>query len=731
MNPAIGNATNFYDTQSNQLNDDQGDLRIDWDATDSDRVFGRYSQMDLRNPSSSAFILGDPGLDVNEPNRNLVMNWTHTFSPTIVNEFRIGFSAVDYNQRPNTAGLGAIGDQIGIANSNTFTQGLPSLTFGSFNYGSRGIAQVFHTTTGQFEDNVTLTRGRHTIHTGFQYWRERLDYIYPGNNGLLGNLNFGGITGVDLADFWLGLTSGGGQDGGATQFGRRGNVFAFFGQDDWRITDTLTINYGFRFEDHTPYYEIHNREINFGLIDGQLIQEKNHNALYNNYLGAGDWQPRIGVAWSPAALHGKTVIRAAYGISSYAEGGGSNQLLTKNWPPAFASTLVSSGTNIASGFSTAPTASCTAPFTLSCFVGAPIKVFNPDWRPAMAQQWNLSVQQQLSNSMTFQIGYVGQHGTHLLNLMDYQQERLVTSGGAIAPPGVVGTVIPSAFLAGNSVLKSGYVGGTDSNASQRYDALQAVLRKRMGNGLEGQVAYTYSKCMTNSAGYYGTNAWGGSGSQTSLGLPGWQNIYDGRAEWGPCFFDETHILSSYATYQLPFGHGKQFGHDVNPVVNTFIGNWELGGIVSLHTGNAVTPTLGFVDTSNTSGAGGLFASERPDCLGSPHYPQQKVNVAGGGYIQWFDPSTFAMPEPFTFGTCSNGVIRGPGYADVDMSIHKSFPITEGTRLEFRSEFINLFNHPILNFGPALSGYEFGNSTFGQIRQSQGERNVQFGLKFYF
>jgi hypothetical protein len=737
MNTAVGNAPNFFANTGSQLNDDQGDLRIDWNASDNDRVFGRYSQSHLRHPAFSGFFLADPGAQEDQPVKNTVANWTHTFTPALLNEFRIGFSAVDYNQ--TDVGSSNLGQQIGIGGANAFALGLPLINFGGFTYGTNGLLQVFHTTTGQLEDNVTWTRGRHTIHSGFQYWRERLDFIYPGNNGVLGTLNFGGITTQGPADFWLGLVTSGGQDGGATQFGRRGNVYGFFAQDDWRITDTLTVNYGFRFEDHTPLYEIHNREINFGLIDGQIHQEQNHNALYNNYLGAGDWQPRIGVAWSPAALHGKTVIRAAYGISSYAEGGGANQLLTKNWPPAFASSAITNGQDIATGFSGPVTAKCTAPFTLACFVGAPtLKVFNPDFRPAMAQQWNLSVQQQLTSSLTFQVGYVGQHGTHLLNLMDYQQQRLVDASGAIVKPGEVGTqVLPTAFLAGDSVLKIGlvpgsaYVGGTDSNASQRYDALQAVLRKRMGNGLEGQVAYTYSKCLTNSAGYFGTSAWGGNGAQTSLGLPGWQNIYDGRAEWGPCFFDQTHILSSYATYDLPVGRGKQFGHDVNSVTDQIIGHWQLGGILSLHTGNAITPTIGFADTSNTHGAGALFASERPDCSSGPSYPEQKVNQPGDGYIQWFDPSTFSMPANNTFGTCSNGVIRGPRFADLDMSIHKSFPLTESRSIEFRTEFINLFNHPVLNFGPALSGYQFGQSNFGQIRNSQGERNVQFALKFYF
>ena len=745
----------FFSNVGSQLNVDQGDLRIDWNATDNDRVFGRWSQEHLDHPALNSFALADPGASEKEPIRNFTANWTHTFSPTILNEFRTGFSAVDYAQ--SDVGPSNLGQQIGINGANNFAPGLPLLQIGSIQYGTNGLLQRFHTTTAQVEDNVTITHGRHTIHTGFQYWRERLDYNYPGNNGLLGTLNFSGAaSGSPLSDFWLGLVAGGGQDGGTTQFGRRANVYGFFGQDDWRVSDNLTINYGIRFEDHQPYYEIHNREINFGLLNGQLEQEQGHNALYNNYLGAGDWQPRIGAAWSPAALHGKTVIRAAYGISSYSEGGGANQLLTKNFVLAAGQSSSFQAENISTGFATPSTSGCTAPFTITCFVGKAIKVFNPDWRPAMAQQWSLTVEQQLTNTLTFQLGYVGQHGTHLLNLMDYQQKKAVDASGNVVKPGELSAaILPTEFLAANSVLKSGYVGGTDSNASQRYDSLQAVLRKRMSGGLEGQVAYTYSKCLTNSAGYYGTSAWGGNGAQTSLGLPGWQNIYDGRSEWGPCFFDETHILSSYATYDLPVGRGQKFGHDVNSIADQVIGHWQLGGIVSLHTGNAITPTIGFQDTANTAGAGGLFASERPACLGAPSYPEQLVHsttTASGvfvpGYVQWFDPSTFAIPAQNTFGNCSNGVIRGPRYADVDMSIHKSFPITEGKRLEFRTEFINLFNHPILNFGPALTGYECSgtsvvggltpcsidkttNTNFGQISQSQGERNIQFALKFYF
>ena len=126
-----------------------------------------------------------------------------------------------------------------------------------------------------------------------------------------------------------------------------------------------------------------------------------------------------------------------------------------------------------------------------------------------------------------------------------------------------------------------------SNANQSYHALQAVLQKRMGNGLEGQVAYTFSKCLSNSPGYFGTG-WGSTGDTSSGGQPGPQNIYDLRSDWGPCFFNQKHVLASYVTYQLPVGRGKQFGKDMNSALNAIVGNWEIGAIVTAHSGNSLT-----------------------------------------------------------------------------------------------------------------------------------------------
>ena len=764
----VGN-NDFFKT-GHALNNDQGDLKIDYNLSPRDRLYGRWSQMDLKLVPETGLPFaanGDGGLirgGSDEPVTNAVVSWTHTFTTSLLNESRFGFNKVRYTQNSTpTTPLGSISEQLGIAGANLQSPGLmliniPSDAAANASIGQQNIKQIFHDAQIQFEDNLTLTRGRQTIRTGFQFVRLRQNYIYPGNNGVLGLLNVDTLTGSGLADFWLGDVGGGSlrDTGGANTLDQlRGNVFGLFVQDDWRITPTVTLNLGLRFEDHTPFYEVNNRVVNFDLKTGAIElpgQNGNSRALYNNYLGRGDWLPRVGVAWSPRALHGKTVIRAGYAISSFLEGGGGNEELTQNPPYGITQQAAPSGVAaIAQGFGPAPTC---AVINISCYAGQRIRVFDQNFMPALTQQWNLTIQHQLGNSLTFQIGYVGQHGTHLLNFEDVAQLEGLNAAGQIAKAGeLIVTRAPGPFLGGgaagslysldNPTLggKQALAGTNMSNASQRYDALQAVLQKRMSNDLQAQLAYTYGKCMSDSPGYYGTG-WGSTNAQSSGGQPGWSNIYNKRADWGPCYFDQTQILSSYITYQLPVGRGKRFGKDMSPVLNAIVGNWEIGGIISFHTGNALTLNefggwgIGG-DTSHTNGIEPYTLAGLPNCNG----PIKTVNkfvpanpaTGAAGYIQWFDSTNVSNPAPNTFGTCSVGNVRGPHYSNTDLSLHKDFLFTESKKLEFRFEGLNAFNHPVYTFfgGPANGSFDPGSPNFGHFSASQGARQLQFALKFFF
>jgi hypothetical protein len=312
--------------------------------------------------------------------------------------------------------------------------------------------------------------------------------------------------------------------------------------------------------------------------------------------------------------------------------------------------------------------------------------------------------------MLLSIGYIGQHGVHLLNGMAYNQLRLP---GIYGCPSTATQPCPSAYLVGDPVLVKAIaqvgVQGTDSNADQAYDALQASLVKHMTKGLEFQLSYTYSKAMANSIGYYG------DGGQTAENYGYWEDLYNKKAEWGPAFFDVAHLFSGAYVYQLPVGRGKRFGGQWNPIFNGILGGWQFGGVVSFHTGFPITVMAN--DLSNT-----LSGGMRADCRGPVSYPR---GVGLG--TSWWSTQEFSQPAVGTFGSCANGTVRGPGLREWNQSLQKEFPIGESKRLEFRAEFINFTNTPIFN----APNQNVDSSQFGQVLGAQGQRNIQFALKFYF
>jgi hypothetical protein len=831
---AYGN--NYSFKSGNNFNSDQGDLRIDYKMSDRDNLFGRYSKFDTSQGVFTGLPFSNAGAieGTDEPGWSGSFSWSHSFSSTLQNEVRFGVNAFRFNQTQTpTTGLGNISEKLGIAGANAQAPGLLQVTIptglgGNANLGLINLFQIFRDTEIQAEDNLVYTKGRHTIKTGFQFIRERNNYVYPGNEGALGNINIASSTNssapsadqVGVADFWAGITAGGGfrDSGSATLEQLRGSIFGGYVQDDWKLKPTITLNLGVRFEDHTPQYEENNRVVNFGLTSGaiQTVQPGatgySDRALYNNYVGLGDWNPRIGIAWSPRFMHGKTVVRAAYGTSSYLEGGGSNEELSLNLPFGnFESTYPTGIGAVGSPWQSAPP--CPAP-QFSCYAGSRIRIFDQNFRPALIQQWNFTVQHQFSNSLTFQIGYVGQKGAHLLNFEDVSQREGLNAQGTLAQPGqqivaeaagpflgglggpctfdqtaggVFGTTTASqvtyagkwncgtpgslyqADSGGNGFSSFGALAGANmSNSNQRYDGLQAVLKERSYHGLDTQLAYTYSKCLSNSPGYFGTG-WGSTQAQSSGGQPGWENIYNPKSDWGPCYYDQTHIITGYYSYQLPLGRGKQFGKDVNPVVNAIIGNWQISGILSLHSGNALTLNDfggwgAYGDHSGTNSIGPYTLANLPNCNGPINIVNKFVPFSGGvpAHIQWFDTSnistvpnanvlttytntgTIGAPvagAPIgsvasgggSFGTCSVGNIRGPWTKNVDMSLQKEFMISERKSLQFRLDALNAFNSAIwtLSGGPASGSFDSGSASLGQITGSQGARQVQLALKFLF
>ena len=720
---------NYFNVTRSSIDGDQFDIKLDANLTGRDRLSGRFSWSRQDIPTSNSFPLFFDNFN-SARTRNGVVNWILAANPSFVNEVRVGVNYVWTFGGDHKDGVGDFAEQLGIQNGNDRGPGLMGFWTPGWGIGSPDTPRsyLFADTVIQLEDGMIITQGRHILHTGFQYWRQRINTFLAGDRGVAGAIIFdgrwtagpdalaiaGGGAGSPDADFFLGLPESLGRGSNGGTWGQRSNVFGAYLQDDWRVTDSLTLNLGLRYQTYTPWVEVRDRQVNFAPLSGEVELPRqtslysNNRALYNSYnWGLGNFQPRFGFAYAPHALGNKTVFRGAFTISSYLEGTGTNLRLPLN--PPFAGVLTSIYDNL-----TFPNSTLDQGFTVLAspadpYQNATIRLWDPNIRPAIAQQWNFTIQRQFWSTLLFTVGYVGQHGTHLMVPMPYSQRQLLGVDSGSGTP----ITAPSPYLSGNPALQNiAQISGTESSGNMRYDALQANLQKRFSQGLQANVAYTYSKCMSDSIGYFGTG--GQAASQSAY----WQNLYDRRAEWGPCYYDATHVVSSYAVYELPVGRGKKFGNHWNRAVNDVAGNWQVSGFLQLRGGFPLTIFGG--DASGTGSRGA-----RANCnglsrvFGSSH-------VAPDGGLQWFDPTPYDAPSPGTFGTCGNGTVRGPGLRTTDLSFQKKFPIHREQRIEFRAEFINFTNTPIY-----AAPVTFLGPFLGKIIYSQGPRNIQFALKFYY
>jgi hypothetical protein len=760
---AINNnlTNNAIQERGNAFNSDQGDFKIDYRLSSKDMISGRFTRaMQIDPGTNSQVLLGNS--EVTAPIWSAVGDWTRTISNSLVNDARFGWNHIVLNTGTTwDPSVGQFGQTIGIPNSNPGSLiGLLGLDFGGgtptspgtgtlTNIGNSMVTQNFNSKVWQADDSLTWVRGRHSIKFGGEYMYDSITVFYSGNSGELGGMTFGPNytasadvnplknTGEGMADFFLGLPTafGRGLTNGSWQ--QTSNIISGFGQDTWRVSDRLTFTLGLRYEAHTPWVEANNQQSNFNPVTGQVElagQNGASRALYNGTYGGKDFQPRLGFAWTPSRFNGRTVIRGAFTISDYLEGTGTNLRLPLN--PPFDGGAAAGGefqtqyllqalptTTAQQGIIAPPPAGLSCP-NLSCFNGAVLRMWDQNVQPAIDDQWNLTVQHQFGANTTLQVGYVGQTAYHLMVPFFYGQPVAEPASSCGKPP----CTQPSPFFAngeGPALLQEiestgGTVSGTQSNGRMMYNALQAVLKQSAGHGLEYQVSYTYAKCMSNNSGYYGT--WS-QARASSTASPYWQNIYDPGAEWAPCYYDETHNLTAYAVYDLPFGKGKQFGGDMSKAMDTVVGGWTFSPIVTLHTGFPLALYNNGTDQTGTTSRG-----LRPDCNGTNTvWGRRDATGAQGGGFAWFDPSNYSNAA--AFGTCAPqlGDLRGPGFYNWDMSLQKNFQLTERFRLQFRSDFLNAFNRVNL----AVPNTTVQTSTTGVIQASQPARNIQFALKLYF
>lgn len=719
-----------------RTNSYQGSLKIDYSPSSNDHLMGRWAQQYVSAPNSnSILLLGDS--DRTFPLKNFVVNETHSFSPWLLNDARIGFAYFPVTEgfsNPTGVNLPATFGIAGV--TDTF---LPAMVFNGSGLqpgaiGNNDLVQSFHDTTIQYGDTVTWTKDKHVFHFGFQGYRYIMNDLYPGNAGLAGQFTFNGqftgntgtTGGSPVADFLLGLPEDvqQGNGGGGNKY-LRNSLYGLFATDNWRIKDNLTLNLGLRYELTTARGTNNGQDVNFNLITGQPIVGFG----YNTYKGIDNFQPRLGLAWQPKWNWARnSVVRAAYAISTFMEANGVNNLAYQNPPFIQAHEVTFSGqalpnSTLDQGFSNFPASACTVAalqaLSPACIQGATLHLTNPDLQPAVDQQWNLSIQKQFGKNTSLSLGYVGNKIDHMSDIFIFNQKVLNSNG--TTSPGPFAQALINCCGTGNSPT----IRFNDSSGIQRYNALQVSLEQRAWQGLQFRTNYTWSKCLNNSLGYFGPfgdeEALPGTTSQTGFSFF-FQDAYNAKGDYGRCIADVASLFNGYMVYDLPFGKGKMFGGTAGDFANNIIGGWTVASGFTFHTGFAIT-ALG----PDSSGTGS--ASPRADCpAGVSQSGSGQIIPLGGGQFgeQFWNPNAALAGQPGHFGTCGIGSFRGPGLATADLNVSKHFTLGERSNLEAMAQFINVTNTPILGRPNFFQG-----STFGVISSSNPGRQVQFGMKLNF
>ena len=710
-------ANNFVNNTSDIL--DQNYLTGKWDhnLSDNDRISVRFILSSAPQTISAVFPneFADPRAGIRENrHQNTTVNWIHNFSPTKINEFRFNWGDRKHINRSLGRFSGKNGE-LGI-------DGVNPESFARFNVNalsplSPGNQERIQTPirTVEVTNNQTWIQGAHQIKFGATFrFAGNLD---DANGSTGGQFTFGNrATGVGLAELLLGhVNSAALVD--TDLLHSRTDYFGAFVQDDWKATSKLSLNLGLRWEFDTPRWEkIDNRQSGFdwheinpvsgtpGIVTfaGRDGRSKYGHDTYWNGFG-----PRFGFAYQATS---KTVVRGGYGINYYGAYTGS----------VANTTSLGFGLN---GSFTSPDGGLTRAFTLAsgmppvereqltdAFGAAPFgesprtspTYFEPNHRNAMAQQWNFGIQQQLAGDFLVEATYTANMGHRLAGPnIDWNQIPLVNGRG---PATQDQRLRP--FPQFNDVAQVSPDWGNSS-----YHAGNLKFEKRYSGGFNMLLNYTWAKYLDNVEG--GSELAGLAGnSYTHYMLRHLDKSYSGS--------DIRHRLAASAVYELPFGRGRRY--DItNKFANAILGGWGLGVITEFRTGSPYA-ILENTNTFNT------FAAQRSNILGDPEQlPNWRDDVKGETF---FDPNLFAAPGVGNFGNSPRAVCCGPGFANVDASIHKWFNFTERWRMQFRGDFYNLPNHPTFAV-PATSRGGPGFATVSSTLLGTGGRVTQLALRLEF
>ena len=721
------------------LDNNEGDIRVDAHVTTKDFLMGRYSMSDSSefNPNPFPAL---KGTSLHSRAQDTTVRWTHVFGPSLLNTAQVAYldSPFLFGEVLPGFDLQAQAGVLGFSDPViTPRKSFPNISLTGYQafQGSPSDQRpkniIIH--TWQFTDSVTKTIGRHELKFGME-WMHRRDAFSIGQNSV-GNFSFvGTYTGDAYADMLLSYPDSATRSPFQTLQGDYDDFKSWYVNDNFRVRSNLTINVGLRYEINPFFKGILDTRSGFDFQSGkvivpsgipnnaqpitpQLLQLFGDRILFTKDLGLPpsvspsdkmDWAPRIGVAWSPFGSQ-KNVIRSAYGIFYVFPDTNlinntvvtvpfvDNITLFNDRPPLAPSRTFADffqGTPIAAA-NPNPGKPCSFGLVLNSCDTPGITSALVHLKTQYTQQWNFSVERQLSSRVALTAAYVGNKTSHL-------QQGIRRND---PPPG------PGAIQARRPFPQWGAIGLQEWGGKASYNALQTQIELRDWRGLTMMGSYVYSKCLDD-----GTD----EGGPVATQLIGTNHAV--------CDFDQTHTGSISFNYALPFGRGKAFMSDAPKLVNQVLGGWNVAAVTALKSGLPFTPVING-DRANTG-----VGSQRPLLVGTPLVP--------GNIACWFYTSSntackaqfpnatdaFAVPAQFTYGNSGRNILRGDNLLQVDLSLLKQFPITETKRVEFRAEFFNIGNHPVF----ALPGTAINATSGGQVSSTlNSNRILEFALKFYF
>lgn len=684
---------NYVSSPVQRDRSDLFDIRVDHSFTESSQFAARYSftDRDLFEPFSGVTLVLVPGYGnaVARRGQNAMISETHIFSPNFTNDVRFAFNRVAGGVLHENFGT-SVNQSVGLPelSSNPRDFGLSFITVTG--YSSLGDEynnpQSSVTNTYQLLDTATWYHGNHLFKFGFDIRVSQQNAFRDvQSRGLLTFSSLVPITGNALADLLIGLPT---LTGGARLDNHqhlRSESYNFFFNDAWRVTRSLTLNYGLRYEYNSPPVDAENRANMFDLGTQSLIRVGTNGVPRSGYESdLNNFAPRIGLSWS---LGSKTVLRSGYGIyydqNPLAPGEG----LYFN-SPYFDLNFYFSLPNLP--------LTLYDPFPRNFPVPLPDTAFGFDrnLRTAYVQHWNFGLQQELWKNSIAEVSYVASKGTKLLISRDINQPR---------PSPQSPNLRPNPFF--------DEINYQESSGKSVYHSLQARFQQRLTAGLSVLAAYTWGRSIDNASGIF-----------ASAGDPNFpQDSFNLAAERGRSNFDIRHRFSLSYSWDLPFGKGRRWLSD-SGLATAILGGWQTFGVVTLQTGRPFTVALlPEFDNSNTGRSNlGFGANDRPNLTGNPVLSDPTPE-------RWFNTAAFAIPAYGSFGNSGRNILDGPSFQNVNFSLTKNTPLTEALNLQLRAEFFNLFNHP--NFG--LPDNFVGSPSFGRIFSAESPRRIQFGVKLLF